>query len=90
MANIDATTPQLTVVKKWIDAHSALNLDHVELLMAKDFKFQTFPKSHKTPEERREHYIEKHKGMATAVTKAHVRINSGELSLIPRANLRRT
>lgn len=40
MTNFDATTPQLKVVKNWIDAHISLDMDKVEPLISKNYQYQ--------------------------------------------------
>ena len=74
MVNIDATTPQLKVVKDWIEAHSSLNPENAEPHVSKHFKLQSYPKSAHPPHETREDYFKKHKKMAAATTKAEVRV----------------
>jgi hypothetical protein len=75
MVNIDATTPQLQVLKKFIEANSTLNMDNTERFYAKDFKMQTFPKSDETPELTKEGYLQKQRAMVGGVAKAEVRIH---------------
>jgi hypothetical protein len=45
MANLDSSTPQLQVVKKWVDAYSSLDASNLDPLLSKHYKHQLFPKS---------------------------------------------
>lgn len=38
--NINATTPQLKLVKKWMEGYHSLNMDNVEPHVSKNFKEQ--------------------------------------------------
>ena len=40
MVNINATTPQLQLVKKWMEGYHSLNMDNVEPYVSKNFKYQ--------------------------------------------------
>jgi hypothetical protein len=51
MANIDATTPQLKLVKQFYDAYISLDIKNVEAHISKNYKFQTYPKVDHMPEE---------------------------------------
>jgi hypothetical protein len=75
MTNIDAKTPQLTVVKGLFDGYCSLNIPkNVIPLLAKDFKFQSFPK---TPglhdDEMREEHVKKWGEIQTLYAKVEVR-----------------
>jgi len=74
MANIDATTPQLKVVKDWTDAYFSLDINRVEPFLSKNFKFQTFPKIMDVPEEGKAAHIQRYKWMFGTFEKAEVRI----------------
>jgi hypothetical protein len=43
MASIDAPTPQLKAIKKWLDALTSLDISKVEPLISWTFKYQSFP-----------------------------------------------
>ena len=73
MANIDATTPQLKAVKKWVEAYTTLDVDKVGPVVSKDFKFQSFPKTVDIPDEPKGAHIQKYRGVLTAMTKLEVR-----------------
>ena len=59
MATINANTPQLEAVQRWIDGYCSLDLRRIELLFSKVFKHQTLPKSLVRPEETREAYLKR-------------------------------
>lgn len=60
MVNLDATTPQLNVVKVWADAHVSRNLNGAERILSKDFVMQMFPKAAEFPELTKEEYLQKY------------------------------
>ena len=39
--NINATTPQLKLVKKWMEGYHSLNMDNVESHVSKNYKYQS-------------------------------------------------
>jgi hypothetical protein len=51
MANIDAPTPQLKAIKKWLDALTSLDISKVEPLISRTFKYQSYPKIIDLPEQ---------------------------------------
>ena len=59
MVNINANTPQLEAVQRWIDAYLSSDVRKIELLFSKDFKHQMFPKSTGRTEETREVYLKR-------------------------------
>ena len=60
MTNIDAKTPQLTVVKGILEGYRTLNpVKNVLPLLAKDFKGQNFPESPELPDETGEEHVKK-------------------------------
>jgi hypothetical protein len=73
MVSLDASTPQLKLAKKWIDAYSSLDASNLDLLLSKHYKHQTFPKS-THPEETKEEHIKRYGGLASLITKLEVRI----------------
>lgn len=75
MVNIDATTPQLKVVKTWLEAYNTLNVDHVEPFISKNFVCKTFPKSSLTPDEGKARHLEKFAGIAAICAKTEVCIH---------------
>jgi hypothetical protein len=71
--NINATTPQLEVVKKALEAHNSLDINNVMPFFSKDFIFKTFPKSPDLPDLPRKAYLEKHGKFLSLFTKLEVR-----------------
>ena len=74
MANIDATTPQLKVVKSFLDTYLSLDVSKTESFMSRDFKFQTFPKVAELPDEPVAAHVQRYEGLLAAMTKLEVRI----------------
>lgn len=74
MATIDASTPQLRVAQRWIDAYAALDTNKINSLFSKDYKHQTLPKSTGLPEETKEEYIKRFGELLPVFTKFQVRI----------------
>jgi len=75
MVNIDATTPQLKVVKNLLDAYfDSLDISKAEPLLSNHFKFQTFPENIELPEEGKAAHVQRYGGILAAFTKAEVRI----------------
>ena len=74
MANIDASTPQLKAVKKWLDAHVSRNPNNIDSILSKNFKHRTLPDSIGVLEETKEEHIRRYKGFLPTVTKYDVRI----------------
>jgi len=69
MANINATTPQLRVVKNLFDAYLTLDYKNSEQYVSKNFKFQTFPKTPDLPDETKEGHFERYGALLSLVTK---------------------
>lgn len=74
MTNLEATTPQLKVIKDYFDAFVALDIKNAEPYMSKDFKYQTFPKIPDLPDATKGDYSETYGTMLSLVTKIEVRI----------------
>ena len=75
MANIDASTPQLKVVKEWLDAITSLDVSKVVPLISKDFKYQSLPHVTELLEIRdqaRDAHLPWLKGLMALCTKAEV------------------
>ena len=60
MVNLDATTPQLKVLKQWADAHHSRDLNDAAPIFSKDFTLKMFPKSTVFPDLTREEYLQKY------------------------------
>jgi hypothetical protein len=73
MANLDASTSQLKIVKKWLGAYSSLDASNLAPFLSKDYKHQMFPKSI-YPEETKEEHIKRYGEMTPLITKLEVRI----------------
>jgi hypothetical protein len=74
MANIDASTPQLRAVKKWIDGFISLDISNLGVLISKNFKYESFPKIIDLPEQTKGSHIQWFGGILAATTKLEVRI----------------
>jgi len=74
MANINANTPQLKVVKQWLDAFFVRDGNVMDPVLSKDFVYETLPKSIGLPDERRERHIQRLNEAFTTVEKFEVRI----------------
>ena len=66
MANLEATTPQLKVVKRITDAISSRAPRTAESVISKDYMFRTFPKSDELPDLTKEEYLQMY-GVALAL-----------------------
>jgi hypothetical protein len=73
MANLDANTPQMRVVKKWAETYTSLDARKLEPILSKHYKHQSFPKSI-YPDETKEEHIQRCKGYQVWLTKIEVRI----------------
>lgn len=67
--DIDATTPQLKLVKNLFEAYQTLDLNNVAKLLSKDYKFQTFPKISEHPDETPDGHVEKYGRLLSMFTK---------------------
>ena len=45
MIDFDPSTPQLKAVKRTVDAYSSLDMNNIAQFLAKDYQYETFPKS---------------------------------------------
>ena len=75
MVNIDATTPQLKAVKRWLEGYTSRDMDEVASVISKDFTFQSFPRTIDIPEEAKGAHIQKYKPILAALSKLEVRIH---------------
>ena len=73
MVNIDATTPQLKVVKDMAEAYTTRDLSNVAPCLSKDFTFETFPKIADLPEHGYGGHIETYGAMLASFSKLDVR-----------------
>jgi hypothetical protein len=75
MSNIDATTPQLKLVKDWLGAYSSRDLRGLQPYVSKNVRFQTFPlKMAKLPDESPRERMEKYMAALSLLTNLDVRI----------------
>jgi len=75
MANIDASTPQLKVVKEWLDAVTSLDISKVVPLISKNYKYQSLPHATellKICDHPRGAHVPRLKGILALCTKAEV------------------
>ena len=80
MSNFDAS-PQLTLVKNWVDAYISLDIKNVEPLLSKNFQYHTFPETTDLSKEAKERHIERYREMLSAVSKLEVRIQPWKIAL---------
>ena len=73
MVNIDATTPQLKIIKEVADAIISRDVKKVETLISKDFAFKTFPKIAELPDLTKEEYLPKFEVVFGAFAEIDVR-----------------
>jgi hypothetical protein len=78
MANIPTTSPELKVVKNFFDAYISLDINNVEAHIAKDYKFETFPKIDHLPDESKKEHFERYGKLLTLIAKLEVRIHQYE------------
>ena len=69
MVNIDPSTPQLTVVKKWLESYASLDIKNTEPLLSRNFQYESLPRSSNTPDQSKE---------------AHMKIWGARLSVVDR------
>lgn len=79
MVNFDAS-PQLALVKKWLDAYFSLDVKNVEQYISRNFHYQAFPETTDTsiPEEAKEEHIDKYREILAAGSKFEVGIQALE------------
>jgi hypothetical protein len=67
MPSLDASTPQLKALHRFIDAYGTLDMDNVKPLLSTDFHFQTFPEIANLPKEAKEKHIERYRELLAGV-----------------------
>lgn len=80
MATINPTTPQLKLVKGWVDAHLALDIDKISAVLSKDYKHQRLPKTTGHLEETREEFVKRLAGSMAAFTEFNVCVQCSMVS----------
>jgi hypothetical protein len=73
MVNLDATTPQLKVVKQWTDALNARDLNVLEPILSKDFTLKSFPEATGFPNLTKEEYIQQYGAVLSLFSTVDVR-----------------
>lgn len=73
MVNINATTPQLKLVKSVVEAYRSRDLVSSGSIFSKNFKFQSFPKTPDHVEETKGQHLENYGGLLSSFTKMEVR-----------------
>lgn len=73
MVNIEATTPQLRVVKGLADALVSRDLSNAEPILSKDFILKSFPKAAELPDLTKEEYLQKYSAVLALFGKMEVR-----------------
>lgn len=73
MTDMDASTPQLKAAKALLDGYSSRDLDAVESHLSKDFRYQTFPKVDRYPDQTKEEHVQFWRSKFSAFTKTKVR-----------------
>ena len=74
MSSFDTSTPQLALVKNWLDAYLTLDIKNVEPFISKNFQFQTLPETTDIPTEEKEKHLERYKVLLSALSKIEVSI----------------
>jgi hypothetical protein len=73
MVNLDATTPQLKVLKQWADAINARDLKAFAPVLSKDFTLKLLPEAAEFPNLTGEDYVQKYGLAISSFSKADVR-----------------
>lgn len=74
MASFEANTPQLKAVKRLIDAYVSLNLNNLEPVLSKDYRYEALPEVPGVPIQTKEAHLEMWKEVYSVVSKLDVRI----------------
>ena len=73
MINIDATTPQLTLVKGLFDAYLTLDINKIAPFISKNYTFQTLPKIPDLPDEATGGHLERYGALLSLMNGMEVR-----------------
>lgn len=57
MVNFDASTPQLNVVKQWLESYASLDTKNTNRLLSKNFQYESYPRSSNNPDEPKEAHV---------------------------------
>ena len=74
MSSFDASTPQLKVVKQWVDAHASLDTKKIAAVTSKNYHYEVLPEVIGIPKEAKEKHIKRFRESLGAMAKAEVRI----------------
>ena len=75
MSNITADTPQLKLVKAWVDSYLSRDLNNLKDQLSDDSTYETFPDAAELPKkESSKDYIAKYRPMFSLFTNLEVRI----------------
>ena len=72
MSGINPSSPQLALVKKWLESYTSLNIKNVEPLLSKNFQVQRYPRSSDLPDETRESHLEGWEARFSVIEKGEV------------------
>ena len=74
MANFDASTPQLKLVKNLVDAYASFDMNNVEPLISKNYQYQPFPEITGLSKDAKESHLQTWSGIFAAINKVKVSI----------------
>ena len=72
MSGIDFSTPQLTLVKNWLESYATLDVKNLEPLLSKNFQGQRYPRSSDMPDETKESHLEAWEARLAVMEKVEV------------------
>lgn len=70
MVNINATTPQLKVVKEWLTAYTTRDVEKINSFLSKIYKYE----SARVVDQTKEEHIKKFSKISPSICKSEVRI----------------
>ena len=74
MVDFDANTPQLKALEKLVDAYVSLDLNNLESILSKDYRYEALPEVPGVPIQTKEAHLEMWKEVYSVVSKLDVRI----------------
>ena len=74
MVDLDTSTPQLKVLKKYLDAYTSLDLNNVRPLISKYYQYEPLPESPDIAKQGKERHIQEWKEIFSFLNKFEVRI----------------
>ena len=75
MVELDASTPQLKVVKKLMDAYLSLDMSNVAPLISKNYQYEALPKCTDLPKQTTGNRVGRYREIFAVVSKLEVRIS---------------